>query len=165
MYGVHKRLHIVLVEPSERSELPDQILVTSRVHTVPSRDNGWLTLKVKNECTKFVTLQPGLKMAVLHSVDYVARPYKVMDEQDTIDANLFNFGSSTIPPHWKDRLRQRLTERAKVFSFSEWDVGCARGVEHCLRFTDDHPFRERSCRIAPADVTGVRKYLQELLAA
>lgn len=51
------------------------------------------------------------------------------------------------------------------FSSHEWDVGLAKGVEHKIRLSDQRPFRERSRRIAPADIDDVRKHLQELLAA
>lgn len=47
----------------------------------------------------------------------------------------------------------------------EWDVGLAKGVEHHIRLSDPRPFRERSRRLAPADIDDVRRHLQELLKA
>ncbi|KAL7831312.1 hypothetical protein SRHO_G00308150 [Serrasalmus rhombeus] len=39
------------------------------------------------------------------------------------------------------------------------------GVEHRIRLRDDKPFRERSCRIAPADLDDLRRQVQGPLAA
>ncbi|KAK7945433.1 hypothetical protein WMY93_001161 [Mugilogobius chulae] len=47
----------------------------------------------------------------------------------------------------------------------EWDVGLAKDVEHKIRLSDSTPFRERSRRLAPADIDDVRRHLQQLLEA
>lgn len=47
----------------------------------------------------------------------------------------------------------------------EWDVGLAKGVEHRIRLSDSRPFRQRSRRLAPADIEDARQHLQELLQA
>ncbi|KAL1264128.1 hypothetical protein QQF64_004483 [Cirrhinus molitorella] len=60
-------------------------------------------------------------------------------------------------------MQQQLSRRTKVFSLQEWDVGLAKGIEHSIRLTDPRPFRERSRRLAPADIDDVRKHLQDLL--
>lgn len=70
-----------------------------------------------------------------------------------------------MPQAWKDRLRQKLSERVNVFSLSDVDVGLAHGVKHHIRLRDDTPFRERSRRIAPADVEDVRRHLKNLMTA
>ncbi len=44
-------------------------------------------------------------------------------------------------------------------------MGLAKGVEHCIRLADTRPFRERSRRIAPADIDDVRRHLKDLLEA
>ncbi len=82
-----------------------------------------------------------------------------------LDPQLIQFGDSPISPQWKARLRQKLCERANVFSLHEWDVGLAKDVEHHIRMTDEKPFRERSRRLAPADIDDVRQHLQDLLKA
>lgn len=58
-----------------------------------------------------------------------------------------------------------MTQRRNVFSLSEWDVGVAKGEEHCIRLSDQCPFRERSRRLAPADIDDVRRHLSDLLEA
>lgn len=52
-----------------------------------------------------------------------------------------------------------------MFSLSEWDVSLAKGVEHHIRMSDSRPFRERSRRLAPADIDDVRRHIQDLLQA
>lgn len=52
-----------------------------------------------------------------------------------------------------------------MFSFDEWDVGLAKGVEHHIRLHDPRPFREHSRRIAPADIDDVCCHLKDLLVA
>ncbi len=52
-----------------------------------------------------------------------------------------------------------------MFSTEEWDVGLAKDVTHQIRLSDTRPFRERSRRIAPADIDDVRRHLKDLLAA
>lgn len=81
------------------------------------------------------------------------------------DPSLFDFGDSPIPEVWKTRLINTLSQKTGVFSVDEWDVGLASGVKHQIRLSDSKPFRERSRRIAPADIEDVRRHIQELLAA
>ncbi len=82
---------------------------------------------------------------------------------EEIDPNLIDFGDSPVPVEWKNRLRQKLMQKRNVFSLHEWEVGLAKGVEHCIRLADTRPFRERSRRIAPADIDDVRRHLKDLL--
>ncbi len=65
----------------------------------------------------------------------------------------------------EQRLRQKLSTRGDVFSTQEWDVGLAQGVEHRIRLQDTNPFRERSRRIAPADIDDVRRHIKDMQAA
>ncbi len=44
-------------------------------------------------------------------------------------------------------------------------MGLAKGVEQCIRLADTQPFRERSRRIAPADIDDVNRHLKDLLEA
>ncbi len=86
-------------------------------------------------------------------------------DRAAFDPNLIDFGESPVSEEWKGRLRQKMADRAHVFSTHEWDVGLATGVEHHIRMSDPRPFRERSRRLAPADIEDVRKHLQEMLKA
>lgn len=97
--------------------------------------------------------------------DVVTVTQGVQTASEKLDAKLFKFGDSPIPAHWKARLREKLSERGNVFSVTDWDVGKAKDVKHTIRLNDYRPFRERSRRIAPADIDDVRQHLKHLLAA
>lgn len=101
----------------------------------------------------------------MHAVDVVSNPKALESENSTLDPELFDFGESPVPSEWKIRLQQKLAEKRHVFSLSEWDVGLAKDVEHRIRLSDSTPFRERSRRLAPADIEDVRQHLQQLLTA
>ncbi|KAL2102455.1 hypothetical protein ACEWY4_001623 [Coilia grayii] len=74
----------------------------------------------------------------------------------------FDFGTSHMPEEAKQRLCEKMLQRKEVFSCSEWDVGCSKSTQHEIRLTDSRPFRERSRRLAPADLEDVRQHLLEL---
>ncbi|KAL1273007.1 hypothetical protein QQF64_028869 [Cirrhinus molitorella] len=101
----------------------------------------------------------------MYPTDTLSVPARVSNSSKVIDPALFDFGESSIPKAWELRLRQKLSARGDVFSTNEWDVGLACGVEHHIRLTDTKPFRERSRRIAPADIKDVRRHIKDLLAA
>ncbi len=101
----------------------------------------------------------------MYSTDTVAVAQEGENIPTTINPELFQFGNSPIPEVWKKRLRQKLAEKGNVFSLKEWDVGLAKGVEHHIKLSDPRPFRERSRRIAPADIEDVRRHIKDLLAA
>lgn len=81
------------------------------------------------------------------------------------DAKLINFGDSPVPQEWKERHKEKLSQKANVFSLTEWDVGLAKDVEHTIRLSDPRPFRQRSRHLTQADIDDVRKHLQELQCA
>ncbi|XP_060799313.1 retrovirus-related Pol polyprotein from transposon opus isoform X1 [Neoarius graeffei] len=74
----------------------------------------------------------------------------------------FDFGTSSMPEEAKHRLCEKMLQRKEVFSCSEWDVGCSKSTQHEIRLNDSRPFRERSRRLAPADLEDVRQHLLEL---
>ncbi|KAJ8345313.1 hypothetical protein SKAU_G00295060 [Synaphobranchus kaupii] len=106
-------------------------------------------------------------LAHLYATDTVtvAQRTDPLKSEEVIDPDLFDFGDSPIPGPWKKRLSHKLAERRNAFSLHEWDVGLAKNVEHHIRLSDARPFRERSRRLAPADIDDVRRHLQGLLAA
>ncbi len=112
---------------------------------------------------KEVSLPVGTVLGYLYVADPISLSPVTEPCDQVIDPKRFNFGDSTIPEEWKERMQQKLSKRTKVFSLQEWDVGLAKGVEHCIRLSDSRPFRERSRRLAPADIDDVRKHLQDLL--
>ncbi len=155
----------VLIDAPTAMLLPAGVLVQPGVLSDADVDDNSFTVLIQNESKKTTSLPVGTVIAEMYAVDTVTpiQPSELTTE--TLDPSLFNFGDSPIPEEWKSRLRQKLAERRNVFSLHEWDVGLAKGVEHHIRLHDPRPFRERSRRLAPADIDDVRRHIQQLLAA
>lgn len=156
---------LVLIDAPTDQLLPAGLLVQPGVLSDANIDNNSFTVLIQNESKKTTSLPVGTIIAEMYAVDTVTsvQPSDLLAE--TIDPSVFKFGDSPIPEEWKSRLQQKLAERRNVFSLHEWDVGCAKGVEHHIRLHDPRPFRERSRKIAPADIDDVRRHLQQLMAA
>ncbi|KAL7878188.1 hypothetical protein SRHO_G00048310 [Serrasalmus rhombeus] len=154
---------ILIIEAPDT--LPDGVALSPCVMLPSDLDVNRLSVLLKNESLKEKTIPKGTVIAKIQEADVVTEVKKDSSPQAQIDPELFNFGDSPIPPEWRKRLSQKLSERTQVFSVEDWDVGLAKDVEHHIRLTDPRPFRERSRRIAPADIDDVRRHLQELLAA
>lgn len=156
---------MLVVEPPEQPSLPDGIMVPPCVLLPSDMNVNNFSLVLKNESIKTKAIPKGTIVACIHKANVVTELPKSKESGQAIDPGLFDFGGSPIPSAWKERLAHKLSEKAGVFSFEEWDVGLARGVEHTIRLSDSRPFRERSRRLAPADIEDVRSHLQKLLAA
>ncbi|XP_030594321.1 uncharacterized protein LOC115786334 [Archocentrus centrarchus] len=156
---------IILVEAPVTQHLPAGVFVQPGV--LPNRDidSNSFTVLLHNESQKPTSIQVGTVIAEMYAVDTVALPQPSNSTTDLLDPELFDFGDSPVPEEWKKRLSRKLAERRNAFSLNEWDVGLARGVEHQIRVSDPTPFRERSRRLAPADIDDVRRHIQQLLAA
>ncbi|XP_061127111.1 uncharacterized protein LOC133147011 [Syngnathus typhle] len=173
--------HIAICRVKERKTLGDSILLTERAHS-PSLPpsvlvqptvlfskmldpNKFLVL-LRNESLKSTAIPMGTVIAHLHVADVVTdTPSSHANIVPAMDPCVFNFGDSDISEEWKERLSTKLAQHPNVFSTEEWDVGLARGVVHNIRVNNNTPFRERSRRIAPADLDDLRRHLQGLLAA
>lgn len=160
---------MLMMEASPVTPLPSGVLLQPMVIPGSAVEVNHFTVLVRNESLRYTVIPVGTVVGQLCPADPVVPSPKVEAETMTpttqLDPQLIQFGDSPIPQQWKDRLRQKLCERAGVFSMHEWDVGLARDVEHHICLTDSRPFRERSRRLAPAIIDDVRKHLQELLQA
>lgn len=156
---------ILLAEATEMFNLPAGVLVEPVVLPASHLDADSFRVLLHNESKRKMAIPAGTVVAHLYTADTVTVPQQANPCQTILDPNFFDFGTSPIPETWKDRLKHMLAARRNVFSLSEWDMGLAKGVEHHIRLSDTRPFRERSRRIAPADIDDVRRHLQELLAA
>ncbi|XP_076836716.1 uncharacterized protein LOC143482275 [Brachyhypopomus gauderio] len=154
---------VLIMEPPSES-LPSSILLQPVVIPASAVDVASFPVVMQNESTREVDLPVGTVLGCLYATDSVIVP-TAQDTTDSIDPELIQFGDSPVPEQWKERLRSKLSKRVRVFSLDDWDVGLAQGVTHRIRLKDQRPFRERSRRLAPADIEDVRRHLQELLAA
>ncbi|XP_068451557.1 uncharacterized protein [Clinocottus analis] len=156
---------IVLIDAPTSQSLPAGVLVQPGVLPNADLDTNCFTVLVHNESQKKTSIPIGTVIAEMYAVDTITPVQPSNLPADAIDPGLFDFGDSPIPEKWKNRIRQKLAEKQHVFSLQEWDVGLAKGVEHPIRLHDPRPFRERSRRLAPADIDDVRRHIQQLLAA
>lgn len=157
---------VLITERASSPALPPSVLVQPTVLFSKILDKNKFLVLLRNESLKATSIPMGTVIAHLRIADMVTEvPNPKSKTSPKIDSSLFDFGDSPIPNEWKDRLKQKLSERPNVFSTEEWDVGLAKGVEHHIRLTDETPFRERSRRISPADLDDLRRHLQGLLAA
>lgn len=156
---------IVMVETPNSVILPAGVLIQPVVLQTADLNANSFKVLIRNETLKEATMLAGTLIAHVHSTDTVTSAQRPKSTSQFLDAELFDFGDPAIPEVWKKRLREKLSDKGNVFSLDEWDVGLAKGVEHHIRLSDPRPFRERSRRIAPADIDDVRRHLKDLLAA
>lgn len=157
---------ILIIERAHSLALPPSVLVQPTVLFSKMLDPNNFLVLLRNESLKQTAIPMGTVIANLHIVDMVTdAPNLKVESVPAMDPSLFDFSESPISKEWKERLSQKLAKHSQVFSIEEWDVGLAKGVEHHIRLNDNTPFRERSRRIAPADLDDLRRHLQGLLAA
>ncbi len=155
---------VVLVEGDDEMPLPQGLMVQPMVALASAVNGENFSVLLQNETKREVTLPEGTLLGNMQVADMAVPPAKESMLEE-MDPNLIDFGDSPVPVEWKNRLRQKLMQKRNVFSLHEWEVGLAKGVEHCIRLADTRPFRERSRRIAPADIDDVRRHLKDLLEA
>lgn len=152
---------ILITERASSPALPPSVLVQPTVLFSKMVDKKKFLVLLCNESLKTTSIPKGTVLAHLRVADMVMEvPSAKAETGPKIDPSLFDFGDSPIPNEWKDRLRQKLSERSNVFSTEEWDVGLAKGVEHRIQLNDETPFKERSHRVTPADLDNLRRHLQ-----
>ena len=161
---------VLMVDASPTAPLPAGMLLQPMIVPSSEVDVNHFPVLVRNESARDTVLPVRTVMGNLCPADPVILPALPHETKSTseetptkFDPCLIDFGDSPIPEQWKSRLRKKLSERSSVFSLHEWDVGLAKGVEHNIRLSDARPFRERSRRLAPADIEDVRRHLQDLL--
>lgn len=122
---------------------------------------------IRNVSSCPVTIKRGMPIAHVFPVDVVPTVSKPRESsgQTKLTKDSFNFGDTPVSEEWKQRLAKKMLERKDVFFCDEFDVGCSKCTQHHIRLTEDNPFRERSRRLAPADIEDVRQHLGKLKEA
>lgn len=159
------RKEIFLVETPAESSLPAGLFIPPTILPSSAINVNNFRVLICNETSKDISIPSDTVIAKVFPTDTVTVTPEVPAVTKRLDPKVFNFGDSPIPADWEKRLREKLAERGNVFSVEEWDVGRAKGVKHYIRLSDCRPFRERSRRIAPADIDAARRHIKELLAA
>uniref|UniRef100_A0A1A7ZLV7 Gypsy retrotransposon integrase-like protein 1 n=1 Tax=Nothobranchius furzeri TaxID=105023 RepID=A0A1A7ZLV7_NOTFU len=156
---------ILMFDSSPLAPLPGDVLLQPMVVPAHAVQVNSFRILVQNHSARETTIPVGTVMGHLYRTESVISMPSKEPEMIAFESSQIDFGESPVPEEWKDRLRQKLAERSHVFSVHEWDVGLAKEVEHTIRLADTRPFRQRSRRLAPADIEDVRKHPQELLCA
>ncbi|XP_029968702.1 uncharacterized protein LOC115403829 [Salarias fasciatus] len=164
MQEVEKEILMVDMSPSE--PLPASVLLQPMVVSGNAVNVSNFRVLVQNQSLRETVIPEGTVIGRMYLTESVTTvPLQKMTATTDFDKTLINFGDSPVTEEWKERLREKLSQRSHVFSLNEWDVGEAKGVEHTIRLSDSRPFRQRSRRLTPADIDDVRKHLQELTRA
>lgn len=150
------RKDIFLVETPMDSHLPAGLFIPPTVMSSSAIDVNHFRVLVCNATSKDIRIPTDTVIAKVFATDTVTVTPDAPIDPKRIDPSVFKFGDSPIPAAWEKRLRKKLAEHGNVFSLEEWDVGRAKGVKHIIRLSDSRPFRERSRRVAPADIDDVK---------
>lgn len=156
---------ILMVDSSPTAMLPAGVFLQPIVIPGEAVNISSFRILVQNQSLKETVIPVGTVLGSMYTVDSVTTIPPKQAVSSEFDKSLIDFGDSPVSEQWRERLRQKLTQRPHVFSMHEWDVGLAKGVEHTIRLSDERPFRQRSRRLAPADIEDVRNHLQDLLHA
>lgn len=156
-----------LVDQPEEFCFPEELLVRAEVQPATAVHSKRLGVTVRNVSTRPVTLKRGMRIANVFPVDVVhsVSSSKESSAETGLTLDSFEFGDSPVSEEWKRKLAKEMLKRKVVFSCNEFDVGCSKSTQHNIRVTDDRPFRERSRRLAPADIEDVRQHLEKLKEA
>lgn len=159
--------NLVLVDRAAIGETSlDYLEVRPEIHSASVVSSRRITVTVRNISTKEVCVKRGTPVAHAFPSSLVPQhTSKPPPEQSTLSPTSFDFGGSPMPEEAKLRLWDKMIQRKEVFSLREWDVGCSKSTTHEIRLNDSRPFRERSRRLAPADLEDVRLHLQGLQSA
>ena len=94
-------------------------------------------------------------------------PLTVEQRQQLLIQTLDKDGGLDVLKDWPEetaaKARRLLMEFHSAFSLEPGEMGCTDTTEHTIELSNEEPFKERFCRIAPPLVEEVRKNIQEML--
>ncbi|KAL7824891.1 hypothetical protein SRHO_G00343510 [Serrasalmus rhombeus] len=170
--GIPNTQAILVDSPDDltgESRFPDQLLVRPELQSATVVSSRKITVLVRNNSAKEISLTRGMPIAHLFPVDVlsISATSKEIDLKPSkkLTSSSFDFGTSPVPEKWKERLVTKMMEHSEVFSTHEFDVGCSKSTMHTIKINDDKPFRERSRRLPPADLEALREHLLQLKGA
>lgn len=154
---------ILMVDSSPSSTLPASVILQPMVLPGLAVNVNNFRILIRNQSLKETSIPVGTVMGCLYLTENIIAVSSSKPEPSTFDPEMINFGDSPVPQEWKERLKRKLSQRLKVFSHSEWDVGLARGMEHTIHSSGGSPTFLSA--IPPPDFDDVKKHLLELLCA
>lgn len=135
---------------------------------------------IQNVSDHNVTLQPKRVLAECSAVDWIkfvplCDDIATSQATTSLMANLLvktgdpvtlDFSESPISEEFKAHITERINlEASWAFTKHDLDVGYVLGVAHRIELIDHVPFKERTCRVSPADFEDLRKHLLNVLAS
>ena len=117
-------------DPANLSRFPDELLVRPDLQPSTGLMAKKITVLVRNMSAREITLTRGMPIAHLFPVNVVSSPPEKKESDveppGKLTPSSFNFGDSSVPKEWKERLVTKMMERSEVFSLHEFDVGCSK---------------------------------------
>ncbi len=159
----------VVVEHPSDSSLPGGVFVKRCLFTPSNGQPVRVPVVLKNETEHDVAIPPRCMIAELHAVESVLPQPHVSPVSKHLPAQesnfALNFGESSLPQEWRDRISAKLSEMPDVFSQHDLDFGHTQKVKHRIQLHDETPFKQRARPIHPQDLDAVRRHLRDLLAS
>ncbi len=172
----------VVVDGDELSVLPIGIQVVP-TYTMVTPGSTRVRVMVHNHAKHSVILKKSFPLAAIEAVNLI--PDAVHEEQwAKLYAQAVGVATQETPKEeqewplseillekadiltddqWK-RVETLLVEFSDVFSRSDiYDLGKSDHVEHDIKVTNEHPFKQCYCTIPPHLYEEVRKHIQEML--
>lgn len=158
----------VLVE-HPATPLPGGLCVQNCLITIPSKPHSKIPVVLTNDSEQAITIPPLSAIAELVLSPQILTHHTtsglpLSDDHSPPSLN-FDFGSSPIPPEWKERITQTLRAIPEVFAHHDLDFGRTDKVKHKITLNDETAFKHRARPIHPNDIEAVRKHLRDLLDA
>ena len=148
---------------------PAGVLVRPEVQRPSVVQARRIAVSVRNLTGRNVVFKRGMPLAHLFPVTVMSGAPVLKTggsgRKAKLTSEAFNFGDSPVSQEQKRQLVEKMLQLEEVFSIDEFEVGCSKSTQHTIRVTEDTPFRERSRRLAPADVEDVRQHLRQLTEA
>lgn len=172
--GLQDEKSVVIEYPSS-SPLPGGLLVKAGLVEFPQLRPHKLPVVISNESDHDIFIPAKCTIAEVSAYQTILlkersiakqseppqRPSETqLSQEPTIN---FNFGDSPVPPEWKQRITQQLSDMSDVFAHHDLDFGRTDQVRHHIKLSDDTPFKLRARPIHPQDIGAVRRHIQELL--
>lgn len=159
---------LTTLEQPAMSSIPGGLLLACGLYTLPAKRSFSLPVLVRNDTHSDIEVQPKSVIAEMHAVQCAIETKPRKDASQTrisSDSSQIkvDFGDSPLPVEWRSRISTLLNTMPEVFASHDMDYGHTDKVKHCIKLSDETPFKHRPRPIHQQDIDAVRKHLQEQL--
>ena len=156
-----------LIEQIREGALSDGLIVASSLATM---ENSHVHVLVTNTTESELSIHRFSRLANAIRVEHSPRPTLSavsstsspprMSKQDFLSQ--FSFPDN-LSSREAERLREFLWKERQVFSFSDSDIGCFKGIKHTIDTGNERPYRETLRRHSPKTREDIRVLVKEML--